>query len=178
MAMNTISLDFRPCEPAPVNGYKVSYRPVGAGSFREVPGRFFSSPIEFSTTLDPSTTQYEGFIQGDCGGGKLGIQSTWIAGEPSGGSASPGGGGGGSTPPIEGTQILVGMGADEALACSDNRFVYVIPPDSDAITGVTLYTDAACTLPVAGEAIVRSASGATYNMLPGGLVGTATGNTC
>jgi hypothetical protein len=64
------------------------YRPVGGGAWREVPGRFFTSPIEFSTDIDPADTQYPGYIQGDCGGENFGVQIPWST---DGSSISPGG---------------------------------------------------------------------------------------
>lgn len=88
MPTNTISISIRLCVPAPVNGYRVTYRPVTGGSWREVTGRFFTSPIEFSTAADPADTEYQGYIQGDCGGGNYGVQIPWST---DGSSISPGG---------------------------------------------------------------------------------------
>jgi hypothetical protein len=80
MAENTIHIEFDPCEPVPAGGYKVRYRPLGSGgAYRNPPSNFFSSPISFVDNLDPAGTSYEGFIQGDCGGGKLGVSVPWVA---------------------------------------------------------------------------------------------------
>lgn len=80
MAQNTIHIEFDPCEPVPAGGYKVRYRILGSSDpYRNAPTNFFSSPIEFVDNLDPVGTSYEGFIQGDCGGGKLGVSVPWVA---------------------------------------------------------------------------------------------------
>lgn len=72
MAINTITIEFQPCEPAPVNGYLVFYRPQGSEiDYREA-GPFLSSPAQFEDDNDPDNTVYEGYMTGDCGGGKLG----------------------------------------------------------------------------------------------------------
>jgi hypothetical protein len=91
MAQNTIHIEFDPCEPVPANGYTVRYRPLGSGgSYRTAPANYTSSPISFVDNLDPAGTSYEGFIQGDCGGGKLGVSVPWVAeftGSAGGGSS-------------------------------------------------------------------------------------------
>lgn len=80
MAQNTIHLEFDPCEPVPGGGYKIRYRPLGSGGpYRNAPTNFFSSPAVFNDNLDPAGTSYEGFIQGDCGGGKLGVSVPFVA---------------------------------------------------------------------------------------------------
>jgi hypothetical protein len=97
MAQNTIHIEFDPCDPFPAGGYVVRYRPVGSvEAYRTAPSNFFISPIEFVDNLDPVGTSYEGFIQGDCGGGKLGVSVPWVAeftgSVPSPSSEAPSGG--------------------------------------------------------------------------------------
>lgn len=109
MANNTITVLFTPCEPAPVNGYKISYRPSGSsGDYRVWPVNFQSSPAVFTDPSDALGTQYEGFVQGDCGGDGLGVPSRWSTGENSPGSESPGE----ESPPLELLRInnLSGLG--------------------------------------------------------------------
>lgn len=95
MANNTITINFVTCEAPPAGGYTIRYRPVGGGSYRTTPN-VFSSPAVFVDTNDAPGTQYEGILQSDCGGGKLGPEIPW--------TTSPGGGGSGSgsdsEPPI------------------------------------------------------------------------------
>src|SRR5688572_2741065 len=78
MAENTIVIEFVPCEPAPVNGYLVKYRPFGSlEDYRVVEPNQTESPIVIVDENDPPGTSYEGTIQGDCGGGVLGVPSPW-----------------------------------------------------------------------------------------------------
>ena len=73
--MNTITINFTPCTPAPANGYRVSYRPVGTSiPYRVAPNNFTTSPAVIQDSNDPDGTQYEGFIESDCGGGNYGVQ--------------------------------------------------------------------------------------------------------
>lgn len=68
MATNTIRVNFTPCGQEPTNGYRITYRPLcSTEPLRTAPGTFTESPAVFTDTLDPPGTQYEGFIQGDCG---------------------------------------------------------------------------------------------------------------
>jgi len=90
MADNTITVQFRPCEPAPTNGYRISYRPSGSEeAYRVWPVNFQTSPAVFTDPNDALGTQYEGFVQGDCGGAGLGVPSRWSTGDNPG--ESPGG---------------------------------------------------------------------------------------
>lgn len=86
MANNTITIHYTPCGTAPASGYVVFYRPVGGGDYRESQN-FFESPIIIVDTNDPFGTEYEGYLQSDCGGGKLGPQIPWTT-VGGGGSAS------------------------------------------------------------------------------------------
>jgi hypothetical protein len=91
MAENTIHIFFQPCEPAPANGYRITYRPQGSDEdLRTWPTNFVGSPAIFVDTLDALGTEYEGFIQGDCGDVGLGVPIPWQTGENSpGGEESP-----------------------------------------------------------------------------------------
>ena len=73
MAQNIILLDFQPCEPAPVNGYKITYRPLGSDDDYRTWPNVFTSPVEIIDNNDPPGTSYEGLIQGDCGNGLMGV---------------------------------------------------------------------------------------------------------
>jgi hypothetical protein len=87
MADNQINVIFDECEPQPVNGYRVSYRPSGSDeAYRIWPSNFIGTPAVFTDTLDPAGTNYEGYIQGDCGDAGLGVPSRWTTGENSGAS--------------------------------------------------------------------------------------------
>lgn len=102
MAQNTIMINFNPCEPTPLQGFIVRYRPTGSvEEYRPAPGSFFVSPITFQDELDPIGTSYEGFIQGDCGDGMLGVPVAWDApNSASGGGESGGSGSGSSEAPV------------------------------------------------------------------------------
>lgn len=72
--MNTLTITFSPCSPAPANGYKISYRPTGSAiAYRVAPSNFISSPAVIVDANDPDGTQYEGFIETDCGGAVIGV---------------------------------------------------------------------------------------------------------
>lgn len=90
MANNTITIEFTPCEPTPANGYIVSYRPLGSDEeLRIWPDPFTESPAVFTDTNDDPGTEYEGFIQADCGDGNLSVEVPWqTAEESASGSAS------------------------------------------------------------------------------------------
>jgi hypothetical protein len=84
MAENTLHIFFQPCEPAPPNGYRITYRPQGSDEdLRTWPTNFFASPAVFVDVLDALGTEYEGFIQGDCGDVGLGVPVPWQTGENS-----------------------------------------------------------------------------------------------
>jgi hypothetical protein len=101
MANNTITITFTPCEPAPANGYRVRYRPFGGIEFRTWPVRFLTSPAVFTDEEDPIGTSYEGYIEGDCGDGILGLQIPWVAlNSDSGGGSEPAPSGSDSEAPI------------------------------------------------------------------------------
>lgn len=103
MADNLITIEFEPCSPEPANGYFITYRPVSGGAYRDGPSGFFASPIAFVDSLDDSGTEYEGFIQGDCGGGNVGPEVAFNTetGVSSSGSGSVSAGDSGSEPPPE-----------------------------------------------------------------------------
>lgn len=99
MATNYIRIEIDPCQPDPVNGYRVIYRPLGSnGAYRESDDRFFPVPMQDTLTidivdeLDPAGTEYEGFVQSDCGNGVYSNAGGWQT-APGGGSDSDSGGG-------------------------------------------------------------------------------------
>lgn len=84
---NLITINFLPCEPTPVDGYLVKYRPLGSSDpLRTWPVNFSSSPAVFVTDDDPDGTQFEGFIYGDCGNGGIGVAVAWSTEDDSSGS--------------------------------------------------------------------------------------------
>lgn len=64
--MNTITVSFAPCSPAPANGYNLIWRVLGSSDIHQDAGNFFTSPIIFTDDTNPDGTQYEGFIRSDC----------------------------------------------------------------------------------------------------------------
>jgi hypothetical protein len=93
MANNTIRVRFTPCAQAPSNGYRITYRPLcSTGPLRTWPVTFPASPAVFVDTLDPPGTQYEGYVQGDCGDKGLGPRVPWAtdaASCPDSGESTP-----------------------------------------------------------------------------------------
>jgi|SRR3954468_23702708 len=117
MAINTITIEFDPCNPPPANGYRVSYRPLGSEEDHRVwPENFTSSPAVIDDDNDPLDTEYEGFIQGDCGDGELGIEIAWATAVEDDESTSD------STPP-ESLRIV------NNLAFNSITGIFTIPAD-------------------------------------------------
>lgn len=191
MANNTIRIAFEGCEPLPSEGFKIFYRPVGSEeAYREAPENYVNSPAEWTDTLDPVCTQYEGYMQGDCGGGKLGPAVTFLtdvicsdesssdgSGSESGsGSASePGGGGGEPSDPINVNLAFTEPGVCEGFAA----LVYVTLPATDVATGLIVYTDNGLTTPLTGFSFITNSVGTIFNINSGtGEVGIPTGNVC
>lgn len=102
MAQNTITITFTPCTPAPASGYTIRYRPVGDVAYRTVLN-VFGSPAVIVDNNDPLGTEYEGFLQSDCGGGKLGPEVPWSVG---GGGNSGSGSESVSVPPLLGPFVV------------------------------------------------------------------------
>jgi hypothetical protein len=194
MANNSISIDFESCEPAPANGFKVFYRPVGSvDEYREAPENYTESPAQWIDTQDPPCTFYEGYMQGDCGGGKLGPVSTFItnvictaesgsesesgsvSGSGSGSESEPGGGGGEPSDPINVNYAFTEPGVCEGFAA----LVYVTLPATDVATGLIVYTDPGLTTPLTGVSFITNSVGTIFNINSvTGEVGLPTGNVC
>ena len=64
--MNTVTINFIPCTPAPANGYKLTWRVAGSGDPYTDEGFFTESPAMFTDLINPEGTCYEGFLQSDC----------------------------------------------------------------------------------------------------------------
>lgn len=140
MAQNTIHIEFDPCDPFPADGYVVRYRPLGSGgAYRTAPSNFLFSPIEFVDNLDPVGTSYEGFIQGDCGGGKLGVSVPWVAeftgSVPGGSSVAPSSSG--SEPPPDFNITVENSSLDLLVAVFTIDGVNVPTPPAYATPGNT-----------------------------------------
>lgn len=63
---NTVTIQFIPCEPAPAQGYKLTWRVLGSADPYTDEGYFTTSPIQFTDDDNPEGTCYEGFLQSDC----------------------------------------------------------------------------------------------------------------
>jgi len=64
--MNTITINFIPCNPAPANGYRLIWRVAGSSDpYTEEPN-VTESPATFTDSSNPEGTCYEGFLQSDC----------------------------------------------------------------------------------------------------------------
>lgn len=103
--MNTITINFIPCQPPPAGGYRVKYRLVGETDYIEI-GPFEGSPIVFEAEGEPCS-DYEGTFWSDCGGGKVGDEIPWsVECEQSsgGGSLSE------SAPPPDNVIVINGAG--------------------------------------------------------------------
>jgi len=64
--MNTITVNFIPCNPAPANGYRLTWRVAGSSDPYTDEGLFTESPAIFQDAGNPEGTCYEGFLQSDC----------------------------------------------------------------------------------------------------------------
>lgn len=84
MPTNQITINFTPCSPAPVDGYRVFYREVGDITYIEWPFAFTSSPIIFEVD-GPTDQLYEGYIVSDCGD-FFGPEVPWVTSLPGSGS--------------------------------------------------------------------------------------------
>lgn len=167
MAENTITINFTPCEPTPVNGYVIKYRPVGSGiPYRTAPTNFTESPAVFVDNLDAGGTDYEGYIQGDCGDGKLGFASPWLAENE------------GPLPVF--TPVNVRYVKNPATICAATPIVaYLLAPATAVGPGVVVYETASLSDPLTGSSFIAGPLGVVYNIAPGtGVVGSATGATC
>src|SRR6187551_3782472 len=116
--MNTITINFIPCIPAPAGGFVVRYRIVGETDYTEV-GPFTESPIVFEAEGDPGAC-YEGVLFSDCGGGKTGDEIAWSECAPSASESAPSE----SPQPPDNVTVINGAGG------------YVIT----SVTGLTDYT--------------------------------------
>jgi hypothetical protein len=57
---NFVTICFKPCEPIPVEGYQVHYRPAGSNDdLRVWPVNFSHSPAQLLVNVDPDGTEYE-----------------------------------------------------------------------------------------------------------------------
>jgi len=75
---NEITVYFAPCEPAPIEGYRIKYRPVGGGPYLTWPVNFPGSPAVFNDGGEqPDGTFYEGTVEADCGNGIFGTPVVW-----------------------------------------------------------------------------------------------------
>lgn len=74
--MNKITVNFDTCTPEPSGGYSVYWRVAGSVGAYTNAGNFFIRPAIFYDNDNPEGTDYEGYIQTDCGG-VLGNPVTW-----------------------------------------------------------------------------------------------------
>lgn len=79
---NIITIDFEPCLPTPLNGYRFFYRVLGSvGAYTDA-GLFASSPAIFEALSGVEDDQYEGYFHSDCGEGVIGDQIPFETEEP------------------------------------------------------------------------------------------------
>jgi hypothetical protein len=86
--MNSITVNFVPCEPPPANGYNILWRVYGSSDEYTDAGNFTESPAVFTDDTNPAGTDYEGFIRSDCGesaADNFGSPIPWSTFIPSGG---------------------------------------------------------------------------------------------
>ena len=79
---NTITVNFIPCNPAPAQGYRLTWRVAGSSDPYTDEGLFTETPIIFTDNINPEGTCYEGFLQSDCSesgesGNVVGNQIPW-----------------------------------------------------------------------------------------------------
>lgn len=141
MAQNVINVEFSPCQPAPADGYVIRYRVLGSETEYRTAGPFTESPAQILDENDPAGTSYEGFIQGDCGGGKMGVSVPFVAeftgSLPAPSSEAPSSGGSSMAPssegpgaPIDGTIEVTGCAEEYSITAvkeSGNNFVGFFP---------------------------------------------------
>lgn len=79
---NQITIAFETCSPSPANGYRIRFRPAGTVPFFTVSPNVFVPPAVFIDDQSGADDgeEYEGFIQGDCGGGVYGGEIPWSTG--------------------------------------------------------------------------------------------------
>ena len=89
--MNTLTIDFIECNPAPASGYNLKWRVAGTADPYTDEGNFSSNPIIFIDNINPEGTCYEGTLQADCSesgesGTLLGEAIPWTTPCPESGS--------------------------------------------------------------------------------------------
>lgn len=188
MALNTIHIEFDPCEPTPASGYVVRYRRLGTADAYRNAGPFFTSPIVFDDLLEPAGSSFEGFIQGDCGG-MLGVSVPWVAefvgSVPAPSSEAPSSvpsseAPSSSAPPPEFNELTVRHAEVEMTICGLVGFTaYLLAPATAITTGVTVYATPDLMDPLTGKSYIDDTTGPIYNIdVVTGLVGAPTGNAC
>ena len=164
MAINIIYIEFEPCEPAPANGYLISYRPLGSLiDYRTATAS--TSPAVILDVSDPIGTSYEGIIQGDCGGGLLGVPVPWEAPNSisiSGSASASEGSASGSFPPPPTFNYEVevylcsacGEPIGTIVAASTNEFLVLFKFYKAQFGGDVVYRPISTSLGIAADNIV------------------------
>lgn len=83
--MNTITITFVECSPAPANGYNILWRLAGSVGGYTNEGNVTNTPAVFTDSTNPDGSDYEGFITSDCtesgesgeSGGNFGTPIPW-----------------------------------------------------------------------------------------------------
>ena len=172
---NTISVNFIPCNPAPANGYKITWRVVGSGDPYTEAGFFTETPAIFS---DPAGTEgqcYEGFIQSDCSdsgesGSVVGQAVAWSTPcEESGDSGSS-------------LAFLVRAADGAGAICDQPAMIVYTAPGGSISLGNFIYFDAALTMPVDSYFYVVEGNpgmaGIIYEVSTGGEIVANSGLSC
>src|SRR5204863_251717 len=77
------------------------------------------------------------------------------------------------------TRIFVGYGLASGNVCGLSHPVWIGSPNTDIVTGITVYLDAGLTVPLTGQNFIGDTSGQVFNINNGnGIVGSSTGIFC
>lgn len=85
----------------------------------------------------------------------------------------------GSPTPVIGNAVICGYSSiNQGGACGMTTTVWVEPPNTDIVQGITVYTNRFLTQTLQGQAFIRDSTGVLYEISSLGVVGAATGNIC
>ena len=154
--MATLTINFVAPSPVPYGGFVVKYRAIGTSTYTTVSPNPVASPVVIPGVT--AGTGYEGTISSNCGNGSQSASIGFVA--------------------YASNPLYTLYGSTAELACSAApSLVYIGIASSDIATGVMVYTDQSLTTPLSGASFILNSGGNIYN-ISGGLVGSATGNTC
>jgi len=171
--MNTVTVNFIPCTPAPANGYRLTWRVAGTEDAYTDEGLFTESPAIFQDLINPEGTCYEGFLQSDCSesgesGSIVGQSVAW------------------ATPCEEesGTPVYAFLvrANDGTVGLCGQIPILVYSSSSSLGVGVFIYFDEALTMPVDSFYYIvegnQDAPGIIYTVSTSGEIETNSGLNC